>query len=583
MKLDLDLILSGIPWTQNFKHPFNATTDTEIIKAETPLYAVPGQLINNSFRIGIYMPNEELIYVPIGLSQTRDFDTTYYRYDRSSTWVAEDEKREVTYLPLRKTNIRSDLINKGKSLDGSPFFVYTINGLEYLFPFVIFDLYNDESARSHGFYKSATGLGTFVNYVNRTEEKKWRKHFAYLDAKVYKFISFKKGADEIKIETEKIQKPEAALAITSSNPLGNASGSLNQEPEKAVIDWAEPTSIKAYLDRYIIGQHQAKKTLAIAFSNYLAEIQTKKSLPREHVMLIGPTGSGKTKMISLLVKEANLPKAVTKLPMNTKEGFVGGSLSDSCQRIQAQTSEQNPYGVIIVDEIDKASPGRHSYNWGNELQDELVSLLEETSMKLTINKGTGRQDKWFNTKNLLFVAAGAFHGGEGISSIYDIIAYRLGGGSKKKIGFQLEELGSEKEPSRLLDYLIPDDLVKFGLKPELVGRFSARAVLRQLTVNDKVRILNESEDSPLYYYQRLFEIKGYKLEIDEEAKRAIAKACPEETGARALNDICCNLFSEIIYQPSGFADAFKIIRVGADLTKELISKTEKPSTEISAE
>ncbi|MEK6969834.1 MAG: AAA family ATPase [Nanoarchaeota archaeon] len=578
MKPDLESVLKYLPWTQKSKWAFTATTNEEIIKVESPFYVVSGRIIDKSFQIGIYTPTDGLIYIPIGLSQTQFHDTAYYRYDHAYQWKKEDEKRDVVYLPLRKSSIRQDLVRENKAISGSPCFIYAINGTKYPFPLVILDENNDEGMRSQIFYRAANkSLSVYVSSPVESEAS-FRAHLRSLEKRVYSFTAHKLSDEEIIVKHIKIEKPAELARITG----GDSTDPVSKKPED-LIDWNEPSSIKAYLDRSVIGQHAAKKTLAIAFSNYMAEIETKQSLPRGHVMLVGPTGSGKTMMISLLAKAANLPKVVTKLSMNTKEGYVGQSLSDSCMQIQAQTSEEDPYGLIVIDEIDKAAPALNSHNWGNELQDEIISLAEETSMKLTVNKEGHREDQWFNTKNLLFIAAGAFHGEEGMPSIYDIIAHRLGGGGdRKKIGFQTEGSVIDKEPSKLLEYLIPDDLVKFGLKPELVGRFSARAVLQQLTVDDKVRILNESDNSPIHYYQRLFDVKGYHLEISEAAKRVIAEACPAETGARALNQICIELFSEIIYQPKSFATSGVIV-VDKDLAKELISKTEKSSTESSGE
>lgn len=576
MKLDLESVLKYLPWTQKNKWAFTATTEGEIIKVESPLYAVSGRIINKSFHIGIYTPTDGLIYVPIGISQTQFHDTAYYRYDHNYHWNKEDEKRDVIYLPVRKSSIRQDLVRENKAIPGSPCHIYAINGTKYPFPLVIFDENNDEGVRSQIFYKAANkSLSVYVGSPVEFEAS-FHAHLRSLEKRVYSFTAHKLSDEEITVKHIKIEKPAELARITGGDSTDP--DSVSKKPEE-LIDWSEPSAIKAYLDKSVIGQYAAKKTLAIAFSNYMAEMETKQSLPREHVMLVGPTGSGKTMMISLLAKAANLPKVVTKLSMNTKEGYVGPSLSDSCLQIQAQTSEENPYGVFVIDEIDKAAPCLHTHNWGSELQNEIISLAEETSMKLTVNKEGHREDQWFNTKNLLFIAAGAFHGEEGMPSIYDIIAHRLGGGGdRKKIGFQTEGSVIDKEPSKLLEYLIPDDLVKFGLKLELVGRFSARAVLQQLTVDDKVRILNESENSPIHYYQRLFDVKGYHLEINEAAKRVIAEACPAETGARALNQICIELFSEIIYQPKSFATSGVIV-VDKDLAKELISKIKTPEIE----
>jgi len=348
----------------------------------------------------------------------------------------------------------------------------------------------------------------------------------------------------------------------------------NPDTSISKINWEEPQTIVKYLNQYIISQDHAKKVVAVAFSNHMIRFKTKnRNLPRGNILLIGPSGVGKTYMVSLLAKKASLPMAQTKLSGKSSEGYKGENLSSVFEQIIAHGQDKAPYGIVFFDEIDKLARD----DWGSgsgfgpRLQDELIGWLEETAISNQDLAYTSGHSRRLNTKNLLFVTAGAFQG-LGEDSLENIIARRLNI-NKRSIGFSTNSKDSEKQIDKdyLLQKVLPQDLVTYGLKTELIGRFSSIGVFYPLSVEDKVRILIESKNSPLRKYSQLLESKGYELKIEKSVPKIIIDHCPPETGARAIDAICNNLFLEILYKPEKYADENRVIRVTADLTQKLIN------------
>lgn len=372
------------------------------------------------------------------------------------------------------------------------------------------------------------------------------------------------------------EQPKAkTLESAVNDEHENVSSSSSIITTDSEINWEEPKTIVKYLDQYVIGQQEAKRKVAVAFSNYMTRLRTKnEKITKDNMILIGPSGVGKTYMISLLAKKASLPFIQSKLTSKSSEGYVGENISRIYDDLKTQTNDEAPYAVIFLDEIDKLARDEwgSGSGFGTRIQDELIGWLEEA-----VILGSGRSDnkdiKKLNTKNILYVTAGAFQGVGSYRGLADIIQTRLSNG-QKAIGFNVdikEKQDKRLEQKDILHKVQPEDIILYGLKTELVGRIPTVAVLDQLTTEDKVRILNEAKRSVLTKYFELLSSKDYTLNIDDETKVYIAECCPPETGARALESICANLFTDILFEPENFADSSKTIRVTPDLAKKLIN------------
>ncbi len=293
-------------------------------------------------------------------------------------------------------------------------------------------------------------------------------------------------------------------------------------------------------------------------------------MPKDNILFLGPSGVGKTYMISLLAKKAEFPMAQTKLTGKSSTGYVGENLSTVFEQFSAKTDSEAPYGVVFFDEIDKLS-GQHNMTakdvFDEKKQDELIGWLEDS----TVTVG-GRNARSLSTKNILFVAAGTFKGNGDGHALEEIIAKRIYGDKKRQIGFEPKSYANvvQVDFPNLLKRVRPNDLIKYGLKPELVGRLPAMAVLDSLTIDDKLRILREVRQSPLHKYFDLAFLKGFKISLEDGVHEVIVDACPEETGARALHSICNSLFTNIFFDLEKYADASNVIKVTPEIAKELI-------------
>ena len=445
----------------------------------------------------------------------------------------------------------------GSFLEQSFSNTFTIGGLSYPFPFAFI-----EEKSAHGvifyFFREVGKYGRFEVVGNTIKDKHTmtacQEYLSSLKNGTYMFQGFPSGTEKIDIHATFPLVPEKEEKEKST---AKKNKSKKQEKEQEII-FTDPASIKAHLDNYVVGQDHPKKKLALAFSNYMTEVRTKEKLPRSHLLLIGPTGSGKTYLVSLLCEKAGLPFSKITLGGLSGEGFWGGSLSDVFRQIKAKTQEEAPYGVVFLDELDKiAQLGEHG--WGPMIQNELIGYLDETPVHFHQYSGMSGV---LNTSNLLFVAAGAFHGEEN-HSLENIIKKRLG--YEKRIGFALEK----EQKKNMLVQVTPQDLIQYGLKPELVGRLGHIGVLHALTPDEKLQILKNAKGSILKGITRTFELKGYVLDVSEDALKLLVSLSPAETGARGLETTCIDVFTEILYSPAQFADEKKIIHCTPELLQQL--------------
>ncbi len=565
--LTLDEILHCIPWTHSFKHSLSAESEHSEITTETPIYLTPGAVIDGRLNIGIYR-NGALQFLPIGFLRRHGYQDQFFNYNPSSKQLENEVKCEkVVYLPLKLTTIE---ISFSRTQEGL-FQVYGIRGTAHDFPLLIIDE-TERGLDYTGFYKGKEDtIGTFRN-TNGIKDEKWSNYLRELREGRYQFTTITAEEAKKRIIVTKKSKRKTTLAL----PSHPAKSTADEEVDN--VDWMQPKSIKRYLDAYVVGQERAKKTVAIAFSNYMAFVKTKdQSLPKSHLMLLGPTGSGKTYMVDLLAELADVPIAKAKLTGKSSEGYVGHRLSDVFKIIADQNKKDNQAGIIFLDELDKIArdglmiDGFSGY--GSRLQLEMIGWLEGDKVLLRYEDngaGSGRKEKWINTENFLFVTAGAFHESEGGKSLAEIIAKRLNL-NQTAIGFGRDHRDRTREDFSHLQLVQAEDLIEYGLKRELVGRIPYLGVLAELTTDEKVEILTSARNSIITGYTNLFAAKGYQLQLHDSVPRIIVEASPRETGARALPFACGRLFTEVLFDPDAYCTAEKVITINDEVARKLLS------------
>lgn len=369
--------------------------------------------------------------------------------------------------------------------------------------------------------------------------------------------------------------------IPNKQKLKRKKAKKKEEPVLNIKDIPAPHKIKAQLDEYVVGQEKAKKIISVAVYNHYKRVATgtmdEIEIEKSNILMIGPTGSGKTYLVKTLARLLDVPLAIADATSLTEAGYIGDDIESVLSKLLAAAEndvERAERGIVFIDEIDKIAKKRNTNSRdvsGESVQQGMLKLLEGAEIEVPVganSKNAMVPLTTINTKNILFICGGAF------PDLEEIIKQRLNKGTSIGYGAQLKDKYDKEK--NILNRVTVEDIRKFGMIPEFLGRMPIICTLEGLTKEMLVKILREPKNAILKQYQKLLELDEVKLLFDEGALEAIAeKAMEKDTGARALRAIIEEFMLDIMYEIPKDDNIGKVT-----ITREYIEKTGGPVIDI---